>query len=207
MPPVAEEPTTRSGLPHPGAFSFDVNNFAPINSSWRLLSWARIDGHKSYDVANLPKTNGIGLPWDYKNPKIKDVDILKTDPRIHIPRREMAGTDPNSKILFKDVKILDSTGKEPFSGDVLVVGERIRKLGQVSEGDEAGATIIQGNGRTLVSGLVDAHTHFTWKNAGNLDSLATMGLEEHTLFSARSARTLLDCGYTMCFGAASAKGK
>jgi hypothetical protein len=49
-----------------------------------------------------------------------------------------------------------------------------------------------------------------------------MGIEEHTvrislrirkrwleflsqLFSARSARTYLDCGYTQCFGAASAK--
>jgi hypothetical protein len=29
--------------------------------------------------------------------------------------------------------------------------------------------------------------------------------EEHTLFAARSARTFLDCGYTMCHGAASAK--
>lgn len=34
-----------------------------------------------------------------------------------------------------------------------------------------------------------------------------MPVEEHTLFSARSARTFLDCGYTMCFGAASAKSR
>ena len=32
-----------------------------------------------------------------------------------------------------------------------------------------------------------------------------MGVEEHTLFSMRSARTFLDCGYTSCLGAASAK--
>jgi hypothetical protein len=71
----------------------------------------------------------------------------------------------------------------------------------------------------------DAHTHFTWTNASSLDALAVMDTEEHTvrilvtgyerlcadfispsqLFSARSAKTFLDCGYTQCFGAASAK--
>lgn len=30
---------------------------------------------------------------------------------------------------------------------------------------------------------------------------------EHTLFAMRSARTFLDCGYTMCLGAASAKSR
>lgn len=32
-----------------------------------------------------------------------------------------------------------------------------------------------------------------------------MPVEEHTLFAMRSARTFLDCGYTSCVGAASAK--
>ena len=193
MAPVAQETKARSGLPHPGAFSFDVNNFAPVNSSWRLPSWARTDGQKSYDAAALPTTNGIGLPWDYKKPEIKGVDLRKIDPRVVIPRREMAGTDPGSRIVFKNVRILDSTGREPHMGDVLIVGERIRLVGSVPDDELADARVIEGNGRTLMSGLVDAHTHFTWTNAGNLDSLATMGVEEHTLFSARSARTFLDC--------------
>lgn len=51
----------------------------------------------------------------------------------------------------------------------------------------------------------DAHTHFSWNNSGSLDGLADLGTEEHTLFSMRSARTFLDCGYTSCLGAASAK--
>lgn len=53
-------------------------------------------------------------------------------------------------------------------------------------------------------GLGDAHTHFTW-NGGDLDQLAELGVEEHTLLTARSAECFLDSGYTMCFGAASAK--
>lgn len=53
-------------------------------------------------------------------------------------------------------------------------------------------------------GLGDSHTHFTW-NGGDLDRLGDLGVEEHTLLTARSAECFLDSGYTMCFGAASAK--
>jgi hypothetical protein len=32
------------------------------------------------------------------------------------------GTHADSKILFSDVNILDSTGREPYRGDVLIEG-------------------------------------------------------------------------------------
>lgn len=63
---------------------------------------------------------------------------------------------------------------------------------------------INGRGRTLMSGLGDAHTHFTWNN-GDLGALGELGVEEHTLHTARAAQCYLDSGYTMCYGAASAK--
>ena len=55
-----------------------------------------------------------------------------------------------------------------------------------------------------MSGLGDAHTHFSWNN-GDLGKLGDLGVEEHTLLSARSAQCYIDSGYTMCYGAASAK--
>ncbi|MGR7000998.1 metal-dependent hydrolase family protein [Yinghuangia aomiensis] len=58
-----------------------------------------------------------------------------------------------------------------------------------------------------MSGLCDAHTHFSWTNSADLPGLATLGVEEHTLLSAQSARTYLDSGYTMCVGAAAAKAR
>lgn len=33
------------------------------------------------------------------------------------------GCDADSKIIFRDVNIIDSTGKEPFKGDVYIEGE------------------------------------------------------------------------------------
>lgn len=55
---------------------------------------------------------------------------------------------------------------------------------------------VEGKGRTLMSGLGDAHTHLTW-NGGDLFALGTLGVEEHTLLTARSAKTYIDSGYTM----------
>jgi imidazolonepropionase-like amidohydrolase len=110
--------------------------------------------------------------------------------------------------LFLDVNILDYTGASPYRGDVYIEGERIVHVGSVpnvgSIQSDSKVRVIQGRGRTLMSGLGDAHTHFTW-NEGDLGALGGLGVEEHTLITARAAQTYLDSGYTMCFGAASAK--
>lgn len=112
-----------------------------------------------------------------------------------------------SKILFRDVSILDSTGADPYPGDVLVEDDRISTVGTVAAEAARGARVIEGRGRTLMSGLCDAHTHFTWNNSADLDGLGALPVEEHLLFAIESARTYLDSGYTMCLGAASAKDR
>lgn len=112
---------------------------------------------------------------------------------------------PSDKTLFRNVSILDSTGADPYPGDVLVENDRISAVGVVAESAAAGARVIDGRGRTLMSGLCDAHTHLTWNNSADLEGLGNMPVEEHLLFSLESARTYIDSGYTMCLGAASAK--
>ncbi|GAB2985795.1 amidohydrolase family protein [Amycolatopsis acidiphila] len=114
---------------------------------------------------------------------------------------------PASKTLFRDVSILDSTGADPYRGDVLVENDHIAAVGTVDAGIATDARIIEGRGRTLMSGLCDAHTHFSWNNSADLDGLGTMPVEEHLLFAIESARSYLDSGYTMCLGAASAKDR
>ncbi|KAI1088912.1 composite domain of metallo-dependent hydrolase [Rostrohypoxylon terebratum] len=110
------------------------------------------------------------------------------------------------KILFKNVNIFDSTGSDPFFGDVLIEGERIQAVGKVDIAPDSDILVIDGEGKkTLMSGLVDAHTHLSWNNSPTLDGLTRMPIEEHVLHTAQAAKMYLDCGYTMCFGAASAQ--
>ncbi|KAK4496382.1 hypothetical protein PRZ48_012362 [Zasmidium cellare] len=156
-------------------------------------------------------TNGInGHKWQAPN-KVDTMnphDQVHFDPKLQPEAYHIKGSDPNSKILFRDVSIIDSTGRDAYRGDVYIEGEKIKYVGQVPNIDglaqDPKVRTVQGRGRTLMSGLGDAHTHLTWDN-GQLSGLGDMGVEEHTLLTAQSARTYLDSGYTMCYGAASAK--
>lgn len=95
-----------------------------------------------------------------------------------------------------------------FFFDAMGTGERIAEVGVVEDVasllKDPTVRVFNGRGRTLMSGLCDAHAHLTW-NGGNLTALGELGVEEHTLLTMRSAQCFLDSGYTMCWGAASAK--
>ncbi|KAI1113887.1 amidohydrolase [Nemania sp. NC0429] len=139
---------------------------------------------------------------------IRSIDELRWDDSLQPKHYEICGTHPESKILFLDVNIFDSTGAEPYNGDVLIVGERITAVGTVPGveklKEDPQVRVFYGRGRTLMSGLGDGHAHFTW-NGGDLAGLGDLPLEEHVLLTIRSAKCFLDSGYTMCFGAAAAK--
>lgn len=169
---------------------------------------------------NYPRATDKGLPRN-----IKPIDEINFGENLQPTKYEIFGTASESKILFLDVNILDSTGRPPYRGDVLIEGERISYVGEVPKVDslksDTEVRVFHGKGRTLMSGLGDAHTHFTW-NGGDLNALGEMNVEEHTLLTMRSAQCYIDSGYTMyvtsstirrrgtltdprCFGAASAK--
>ena len=107
-------------------------------------------------------------------------------------------------LLFTDVVIIDGETPRPYPGEVLVRGERIAGVSD-RPGTLRGDRVIQGRGATLMSGLCDAHTHFSWNDAPTLDHLGTTPPEEHTLFAVKAARMYLESGYTMCVGASAAK--
>jgi len=108
--------------------------------------------------------------------------------------------------LFTNVRILDGTAANPYSGSVLVQGHRIRQVGRSTAAiSPAGATVIDGAGATLMPGLCEAHTHFSWNDAATLAAIQTMPLEEHVLWCAKVARKYLEAGFTSCVGAACAK--
>ncbi|KAK5048570.1 hypothetical protein LTR84_005661 [Exophiala bonariae] len=139
---------------------------------------------------------------------IASIDAVNFPSDLQPKQYDILGTHMDSKILFLDVNILEATGKLPYRGDVYIEGKRIKFVGEVPIKDELvknpKVRIFHGRGRTLMPGLGDAHTHFTW-NGGDLNRLGDLEVEEHVLLTARSAQCYIDSGYTMCFGAASAK--
>jgi N-acyl-D-amino-acid deacylase len=60
-------------------------------------------------------------------------------------------------LLFRQVTVVDGTGAEPYVADVAVQGDRIVAIGELS-GQEA-QRVIEGNGRCLMPGFIDVHTH------------------------------------------------
>jgi imidazolonepropionase-like amidohydrolase len=108
--------------------------------------------------------------------------------------------------LFTNVRVLDGSGAQPWMGSVLVEGNRIRQVGRSAASvGPAGATVIDGAGATLMPGMCEAHTHFSWNDAATLSGIQTMPLEEHVLWCAKVAKRYLEAGFTSCVGAACAK--
>jgi imidazolonepropionase-like amidohydrolase len=116
----------------------------------------------------------------------------------------------SDSVLFTNVRILDATGEYPYTGEVLVQGNRIK---QVTRGGSrfgastigGGATVIDGMGATLMPGMIDAHLHLSWNNAPGIDPIQMMPPEEHILVTAEMAKLVLDSGFTAGRGAAAAK--
>ena len=74
----------------------------------------------------LVNGDGAHAPNDYPSKrKLNAHDDVHFDPKLQPKRYTIAGTRPDSKILFVDVNILDSTGADPYPGDVYIEGERI----------------------------------------------------------------------------------
>lgn len=113
-----------------------------------------------------------------------------------------------AKVLFKNVNVLDCSGAPAFAGQVLVEGNRIKAVGPSgSKIASDGATVVDGGGATLMPGLVEAHSHLTFLDTSDLESLGFVPPEEHILRSAKNAKKLLDQGFTACNSAASAKAR
>ena len=112
-------------------------------------------------------------------------------------------------VLFTNVRIFDGGGDAPFTGDVLIQGNKISRVFKTGYGQRSqpvmGARVIDGAGAFLMPGMVEAHTHFSWNDQPGLDAIQRMPPEEHILWCAEVAERYLDMGWTSCVGAAAAK--
>jgi len=65
--------------------------------------------------------------------------------------------------VFKNVKVFNGTDSKLLDVDVLIEGNLIKQVGEGLSAD--GATVIDGDGRTLMPGLIDAHVHLIWNQS------------------------------------------
>ena len=108
--------------------------------------------------------------------------------------------------LIRNATIWDGSGARAFAGDLLIEGNRIRSV--TPGGAAAGASAdlqIDGTGRFLMPGMTEGHAHLSFDGVTCTENLITPPPEEHTLLTARVAKTLLDHGFTSAYGASAAK--
>lgn len=71
--------------------------------------------------------------------------------------------------LIRNIRIIDGISDKPLEGHaVLVVGERIERIGTETEllntsDMPPNLETVDGGGRTLIPGLINAHEHLTWR--------------------------------------------
>ena len=64
------------------------------------------------------------------------------------------------KQLIKNARIYDGTGSAPFTGDVLIEGDRIIRIGKSIAGDAD--RVYDLGGKSLAPGFIDGHSHNDW---------------------------------------------
>ncbi|QFR01712.1 amidohydrolase family protein [Streptomyces phaeolivaceus] len=122
------------------------------------------------------------------------------------------------RTVFTGGLVFDGTGTEPFPGEVVVEDGRIAQVtpgwSDDTDRDET-ALRVDCTGRTVMPGLIEAHSHLTFPSAvGHLEPGFNPPLDVsffHRPFSApahlemaeRNARILLDAGFTTAYSAGS----
>ncbi|GAA1176706.1 metal-dependent hydrolase family protein [Pseudonocardia alaniniphila] len=101
--------------------------------------------------------------------------------------------------LIRDVTIIDGTGASPVPDQALVVeGRRIAWMGPADQAPVTSPeTVVEGEGRTLLPGLINCHVHLTADGAPDTFAQAAGdSIPKATLRAARSAWATLHSGVT-----------
>ncbi|HEY1429115.1 MAG TPA: amidohydrolase family protein, partial [Candidatus Tumulicola sp.] len=101
-----------------------------------------------------------------------------------------------SATLFENVRIFTGADELSPPSSVVVMGNRIERIGENLVSDSYDdVDVIQGRGRALIPGLIDAHWHSMWATVP-MQVLAMSDIGYLHLLAARSAEQALMRGFT-----------
>lgn len=109
-----------------------------------------------------------------------------------------ATTTPPAAVLFENVRIFDGTGTELSTpSHVLVSGNTIQRIAAepIAVDNPATTRVIDGQGRTLMPGLIDAHTHLMFSTLPQV-ALLTSDIGFVNVAAVKAAEEMLLRGFT-----------
>ena len=100
-------------------------------------------------------------------------------------------------ILINNVEIFDGKNDQTIKGNVLIEGNLITKVSSnpIPTNKSANVQIIDGKGRFLMPGMIDAHYHAMFSNLSQV-ALLTGNLGFVNLVAGKNAEALLQSGFT-----------
>ena len=102
---------------------------------------------------------------------------------------------PPPQTLFTNVKIFNGVDDKLIEADVLVEGNLIKAIGKKLKARED-ATVIKGEGRTLMPGLIEGHGHLQMNGNALADIENNRNWEELAVRSVAMAKYALMSGFT-----------
>ncbi|MEW6996164.1 amidohydrolase family protein [Colwelliaceae bacterium BS250] len=104
------------------------------------------------------------------------------------------------KTIFKNVNVFNGTENKLITGCNVVVEKNVIKQACAKSFSSAeGDTVIDGKGRTLMPGLIDAHVHLNLQNLANpagIDGVSLMTWEEVGALAYAASQEYLFSGFT-----------
>ncbi|HEY8472426.1 MAG TPA: amidohydrolase family protein, partial [Natronosporangium sp.] len=111
---------------------------------------------------------------------------------------------PDGATAFVNATVIAATGEPPFTGSVVIEGDRIVDVIDGGPPPRATALTVDCAGRTLLPGLIDAHVHIGALDPDGREQQRRYFDSEASLMAGRNLAQLLDQGFTTARDAAGA---
>lgn len=114
-----------------------------------------------------------------------------------------------SATVFTNIRVFDGSGSMPFAAEVRVEGHTITQMARGGEAvSRTDAQVIDGQGGTLMPGLIDVHAHLALgSTVEQINKPGDRPDEAAALLIAHCARVTLDHGFTSVYSGGSASMK